>query len=295
MAEKLQVGDRVVRKSYSGDVLFQIIEIHPDGKTCSLIGVDFRLLADAPLSDLLKVDTEQEEKMREACRRKHEEAMRFIQQARPSNREQNVWRQINHTGEMGGSFDWPGRVLHLDGDRNYLRKCLAVYAEMKVPADGYYLPEKEFPTHVSSLLEKHRPDILVLTGHDAYQPRRGSADDLNNYRNSRFFVEAVEKSRAFQQCKDSLVIFAGACQSHFEAILNAGANFASSPKRINIHTLDPVYIAEQVAYTSIQKPVNVYDMVKHTITGIEGVGGIETRGSFRLGIPKNLRAPAAEV
>ncbi|BAU26203.1 spore coat assembly protein [Aneurinibacillus soli] len=295
MPDKLQIGDRVVRKSYGGDVLFQIIDIQQDGKICSLIGVDFRLLADAPLADLVKVDQEQEEKLREVCRRKHEEAMRMIQQTRPGAREQNVWRQINHTGEMGGSFDWPGRVLHLDGDRNYLRKCLAVYAEMKVPADGYYLPEKEFPVHVMSLLEKHRPDILVLTGHDAYQPRRGSADDLNNYRHSRFFVEAVGKARIFQQCKDSLVIFAGACQSHFEAILNAGANFASSPKRINIHTLDPVYIAEQVSYTSIQKPVSVYDMVKHTITGIEGVGGIETRGCFRLGIPKNLRLPAGEV
>lgn len=31
-----------------------------------------------------------------------------------------------------------------------------------------------------------------------------------------------------------LVIFAGACQSYFEAIISAGANFASSPARILI-------------------------------------------------------------
>ncbi len=31
---------------------------------------------------------------------------------------------------------------------------------------------------------------------------------------------------------DELVIFAGACQSHYEEIIKAGANFASSPHRI---------------------------------------------------------------
>ena len=38
---------------------------------------------------------------------------------------------------------------------------------------------------------------------------------------------------------DQLVIFAGACQSHFESLIQAGANFASSPSRVNIHALRP--------------------------------------------------------
>ena len=34
-----------------------------------------------------------------------------------------------------------------------------------------------------------------------------------------------------------LIIVAGACQSHFEALLQAGANFASSPGSVLIHAL----------------------------------------------------------
>jgi spore coat assembly protein len=284
--QKFQVGDIVTRKSHGNDLLFQIIDINKEDKSAVLIGLDFRLLADAPLNDLVKVNDDDMQRMRDACEQKHLEAMRLIQQERRSAREKNMWRQINHTKDVGGSFDWPGRVLHLDGDRKYLEKCLSVYRELKVPAIGYHFPEKEFPSRITPLLEKHSPDILVLTGHDALQSKRGPADDLNSYRHSKYFVEAVEKARIFQQCKDSLIIFAGACQSHFEAILGAGANFASSPKRINIHTLDPVYIAEKVAYTSSQQSVNVFDMIKNTITGIDGVGGLETRGCFRFGIPK---------
>lgn len=286
MNPKFVVGDIVTRKSHGYDMLFQIIDINKEDKIAVLIGLDYRLLADAPLADLVKVNEDEMRKLREACEQKHLEAMRLIEQERRSARERNTWRQVNHTKDMGGSFDWPGKVLHLDGDRNYLKKCLAVYKELKVPAFGYHFPETEFPEQLLPLLEKHNPDILVLTGHDALQSKRGPADDINSYRHSKYFVQAVERARTFQQSKDSLVIFAGACQSHFEAILGAGANFASSPKRINIHTLDPVYIAEKVAYTSIQQSVNVFEMVKNTITGIEGVGGLETKGCFRFGIPK---------
>jgi len=283
---KFKLGDIVTRKSHGYDMLFQIIEIDEEHKTAALIGLDYRLIADAPLSDLVKVNEDEMKKMRSVCEQKHIEAMRLIQQERRSAREKNAWYQINHTEEVGGSFDWPGKVLHMDGDRNYLKKCLAVYQELKVPTIGYHFPEKEFPEQLIPLLEKHNPDILVLTGHDALQSKRGPADDLNSYRHSKYFVQAVEKARAFQQSKDSLIIFAGACQSHFEAILGAGANFASSPKRINIHTLDPVYIAQKVAYTSIQQSVNILDMMKNTITGIDGLGGLETKGCFRFGIPK---------
>ncbi|MFT9850297.1 sporulation peptidase YabG [Aneurinibacillus sp. REN35] len=286
MNPKFVVGDIVTRKSHGYDMLFQIIDINKEDKIAILIGLDYRLLADAPLADLVKVNEDEMRKLREACEQKHLEAMKLIEQERRSARERNAWRQVNHTKDMGGSFDWPGKVLHLDGDRNYLKKCLAVYKELKVPAFGYHFPETEFPEQLLPLLEKHNPDILVLTGHDALQSKRGPADDINSYRHSKYFVRAVERARTFQQSKDSLVIFAGACQSHFEAILGAGANFASSPKRINIHTLDPVYIAEKVAYTSIQQSVNVFEMVKNTITGIEGVGGLETKGCFRFGIPK---------
>ena len=52
---------------------------------------------------------------------------------------------------------------------------------------------------------------------------------------------------------DRLVIFAGACQSFYEKILEAGANFASSPGRTLIHAMDPVIISQKVATTPIDQ------------------------------------------
>jgi spore coat assembly protein len=96
----------------------------------------------------------------------------------------------------------------------------------------------------------------------------------------------VKKARIFEPARDDLVIFAGACQSYFEAILAAGANFASSPNRIFIHAYDPVFIVEKVAFTPIAKTVNLGEAIAASVTGIDGVGGVETRGKFRLGLPK---------
>ncbi|WP_378951804.1 sporulation peptidase YabG [Pelosinus sp. sgz500959] len=53
-----------------------------------------------------------------------------------------------------------------------------------------------------------------------------------------------------------------------------------------IHAYDPVFIAEKVAFTPINKTLDINDAITATVTGIEGVGGIETRGKFRLGLPK---------
>ena len=84
---------------------------------------------------------------------------------------------------------------------------------------------------------------------------------------------------------DQLIIFAGACQSHFESLINAGANFASSPLRVNIHALDPVYIVSKISFTPFTEQVNVWDVLRNTITGEKGIGGIETRGVLRMGMP----------
>lgn len=86
---------------------------------------------------------------------------------------------------------------------------------------------------------------------------------------------------------DQLVIFAGACQSHFESLIHAGANFASSPSRVNIHALDPVYIVAKVSLTPFMERINLWDILRNTLTGEKGLGGIETRGVLRTGMPFN--------
>jgi len=81
------------------------------------------------------------------------------------------------------------------------------------------------------------------------------------------------------------VIFAGACQSHFESLIFAGANFASSPQRVNIHALDPVNIVSKISFTPFMENINVWDVLRNTLTGEKGLGGVETKGVLRTGMP----------
>lgn len=82
--------------------------------------------------------------------------------------------------------------------------------------------------------------------------------------------------------KDDLVIIIGACASHYEALIANGANFASSPGRINIHTYDPAVVASKIATTSCNKVVDYESIVKHIIDGKKAIGGIETKGKMRI-------------
>ena len=58
-------------------------------------------------------------------------------------------------------------------------------------------------------------------------------NDIYNYRNSRYFIKTVNEARSWSRSGKELAIFAGACQSYYEAIIQAGANFASSPRKNN--------------------------------------------------------------
>ena len=119
------------------------------------------------------------------------------------------------------------------------------------------------------------------------QKQREKMTDINAYRHSKHFVQTVREARRKIPHLDQLVIFAGACQSHFESLIHAGANFASSPSRVNIHALDPVYIVARISFTPFMERINVWDVLRNTLTGEKGLGGIETRGILRTGMPFN--------
>ena len=105
--------------------------------------------------------------------------------------------------------------------------------------------------------------------------------DIYNYRNSKYFIETVKEARRYDKEKDKkLVIFAGACQSYFEAIISAGANFASSPARILIDFLDPLVVAQKVALTEKYKYITIDDIVNELRDGKDGVGGIGANGKM---------------
>jgi spore coat assembly protein len=281
----MKQGELVVRKSYGGDVIFKIDAI--EVKRAVLKGVDFRLLADSPVSDLQPVQ-DARPLQQHYSQMKVNESLRELARYR-------LWQREKQQTELGGAdkaphtyFELPGKVLHLDGDPTYLRKSMALYGEFRVPAEGYFVTESNMTQALYRLLPQVRPDILVITGHDGILKHLKDRDinNLNSYKNSHNFVSAIHMARQYERSLDSLTIIAGACQSHFEALMKAGANFASSPARVLIHALDPSCIAIKNAFTSVRETVNIVDVIRNTISGFDGLGGVETRGSYRLGLPK---------
>lgn len=157
---------------------------------------------------------------------------------------------------------------------------------MGIKANGLTLAEIDIPHRIGSLLEEYRPDIVVITGHDAYYERENNIKDINNYQNTINFIDAVKVARRFEKSQDKLVIIAGACQSNYEELIKAGANFASSPKRINIHALDPAIIASSLALSDRNKSIDLIRLIEKTKYGKEGIGGIITNGMMYVGYPR---------
>lgn len=281
---ELQIGDLVERLSYGRDIIFRVREIKSEDMII-MVGEELRLIVDAPLHDLVMVKGESRSIFMIESKKKENDAYRLFLQDYNLNREKQAYYATGGYRSKIDYFQIPGRVLHIDGDPIYLKKCMALYRKLGVPVQGYHCKEFDLPQRVPELIEYMKPDILVLTGHDAYVHAKGSVLDVDSYRNSKYFIDAVQNARQKQPHLDQLVIFAGACQSHFEAIIHAGANYASSPTRVNIHALDPVYVVGKISLTSFMERVNVWDVVRNTLTGEKGIGGVETKGLLRIGLP----------
>jgi spore coat assembly protein len=283
----IKIMDIVGRRSYNCDILFRVIDIRKinDQNVAILYGEDFRLVADAPYDDLVVINQNERVRLSRESRTLEEQSLKLFTQDVDLLRQRQEYEATGGYVKPSNYFQIPGRVLHLDGDPSYLKKCMALYEKIGVPVLGIHCNEKEMPYKIGELMDYYRPDILVITGHDAYSKAKGKITDLNAYRHSRHFVQTVKEARKKIPHLDQLVIFAGACQSHFESLIHAGANFASSPSRINIHALDPVYIVAKISFTPFMERINVWDVLRNTLTGEKGLGGIETKGVLRTGMP----------
>ena len=135
---------------------------------------------------------------------------------------------------------------------------------------------------VREYINKYNPDILVLTGHDGMIKTGTKYTDISNYRNSKYFVQGVIEARKVYPSSNKLAIFAGACQSFFEAIMASGANFASSPGRILIDFMDPLIVAEKIAITSRSKFVTINDIVNELRDGKKSIDGSGVLGKKQL-------------
>lgn len=259
---KFKIGDLVTRNSYKNDLIFKIIKIEKE--IYYLKGINIRLCADSNEDDLEyyneKDDIEDEEE--------------FLDRIKPENLDRNDY------------FYLPGKILHIDGDHEYLNRCLKYYEDINIWAMGVMEKEEEIANHIRDLLEEYNPDIVVITGHDAYYNKKGKEDELTAYKNSKYYVDAIKEARKFEKSHQKLVIIAGGCQSDYEELIKAGANFASSPKRINIHALDPAIIAAKMSLSDTTQDIDLKGILENTKYGSDGIGGIKTKGTMYVGYPR---------
>ncbi len=136
------------------------------------------------------------------------------------------------------------------------------------------------------LLKEYKPDIIIITGHDAYLKKSGDPNSLKSYKNTENFIKAVKAARKYEKSHEKLIVIAGACQSYYEELIKAGANFASSPKRVNIHALDPAIIAVTLALTERSREIDLKNLLDKTKYGSAGMGGIITNGLMYVGYPR---------
>lgn len=288
----LKVGDIVARKSYGEDILFKVVDIVIKGNEniATLKGITYRIEADAPESDLI---VQSEKRIKEYTRSIDYMVERKLRNIIGSHQRRYAVQRgypkklysRDTSYEEAKKFTRAGKVLHIDGDNDYLETCLAKYNEFGIDAVGKYIPENNQPSAIYSLLHQYKPDIVVLTGHDGFIKNSKNYSNINSYRNSKYFIDAVKEARRYDRDYDSLVIFAGACQSMYNGILESGANFCSSPYRVLIHALDPVMVCCKIALTSVDDTLQPSDVIRSTITGFKGIGGVQTRGKKRDGYP----------
>lgn len=257
-----QIGDTVTRNSYQNDTYFKIIAI--EGSVAYLKGINLRLYADSDISDLVKV-----------------EKTSVIDDERVTS---SLTNSLNL--DRNEFFYLPGKIVHFDSDDDFLKRCMNFYKKMNIMAYGLCLKEEDIKTEIEGYLKKLNPDIVVITGHDAYYKRKGSQENILNYKNTSNFIEAVKVARSFEKSQDKLIIIAGACQSNYEELIKAGATFASSPKRINIHALDPAIIASYLALYNRNETIDLLDVLGKTRSGSDGMGGVATKGCMFVGYPR---------
>ena len=260
------VGDFVTRTSHNHDLVFKIKEINDN--IAILEGVSVRLIADSSLDDLKKYD----EKLLDI-----------------GKEDRTIYENIQSFFDLNRDqyFYLPGKVLHIDSDKDYLKRCMRFYKDMNIVSFGLISSEDKIYLKLKEHLEKIKPDVLVITGHDAfYEKDNDDYKELSNYKNSSNFIKAVKAAREYEKDHEKLIIIAGACQSDYEELIKAGSNFASSPRRINIHALDPAIIASSICLSNKNEPIDLKKILSRTKYGKDGIGGIITNGTMYVGYPR---------
>lgn len=187
---RIREGDMVRRISHEKDILFCVEKIIKENnkRIAILKGLTIRITTDSDVSDLEKVSFKE---VRESLRSWENEI--FEEDSLKKNKTR--WGKVEKTG----------KILHLDGDRRYAEKSERYYRKNGLEAVVKNIKESEQARLLGNFIEKYKPDIVVITGHDGMIRKKVGYNDVNNYRNSRFFIEAVKKVRRYS---DRIVVFA---------------------------------------------------------------------------------------
>lgn len=176
-----------------------------------------------------------------------------------------------------------GKILHVDGDVRYSQKAIAYYEKVGLTnAIVKNVSERRQQYVIKDLILKYQPDMLVITGHDRMLEQNKRFYDIKNYKNSLNFIKTVENARKVIPSMEDLIIFAGACQSFFEELIESGANFASSPARVLIDFMDPLVIATKIVTTPENRYVTLSEILPEVREGAKGVGGTRGKGKLKF-------------
>ena len=274
--EKIKKGDIVAKKSNNPNILYSVENIAKDtnGRDIAILkGIIIRIVESAYLDDLVIIDNEKlDDSLRSLDIKIEDRINNLIKKGKDKFLNKNRMFQNIKTG----------KILHLDGDKLYSEKSARYYRKMGLNAVVKNIPENKQHLIIKDYINKYNPDILVLTGHDGMIKTGTRYGDISNYRNSKYFAQAVIEARKIIPTSNKLAIFAGACQSFFEAIMASGANFASSPGRILIDFMDPLIVAERIATTERNKFVTINDIVNDLRDGRKSIDGSGVMGKMSL-------------
>lgn len=150
MLSNIRRGDIVARKSYSRDVIF-VVDLVMDNRIAILTGITTRLKADSPIEDLELIDKKEITSVYKAI-------------------DENIDKKISNKQIVKNSFlkrsnkiIHMGKILHLDGDKRYSEKSSMYYKKMGLKAIVRNIPENRQANIVNILLDRYKPDILVVT------------------------------------------------------------------------------------------------------------------------------------
>ena len=169
-AAKIREGDSVVRKSYGSDLIFQVMCVDCDGPgepRARLKGLNVRLVADAPVSDLELADERavielRRETMRQSAELVRAARMRMQQEEQARSKKERrrsvfgLARALGAAATADDRFSLPGKVLHIDGDADYLRDCMRYYKDLGVPAVGSTSSRNTRPTRWRTSSPRYR-------------------------------------------------------------------------------------------------------------------------------------------